>query len=104
MMYHLYFRRYMNFVLQTYCNRTVDDPIFALIFCERSTYYLDLIVLILHKINLSVRNIFLRMMHMFSKEFWSQIYVFFFLESMLYPLCVHRIIKVDSILYQKFAL
>ena len=104
MTYHLYFRRYVNFVLQTYCNWTVDDPKFALIFCERSTYFLELIVLILLKINLSVRNNFLLIMNMFSKKFWSQIYVFFFLKSMLYPLCAHRIIKVDSILYQKFAL
>ena len=75
-----------------------------LFFCERGTYFLELIVLILLKINLSVRNNFLLMMNMFSKEFWSQICVFFFLKSMLYPLCVHRIIKVDSILYQKFVL
>ena len=40
----------------------------------------------------------------FSKEFFSQIYVLFVLTSMLYPLCVHRIIKVDSLLYQKFTL
>ena len=39
-------------------------------------------------------------MNMFSKKFWSQMYVL----SMLYPLSAHRIIKVDSILYQKFAL
>ena len=58
MMCHLYFIRYVNFVLQTYCNWTVDDPICALIFCERSTYFLKLIVLILLKINLSVRNNF----------------------------------------------
>ena len=38
------------------------------------------------------------------KEFWSQIYVFFVLKFMLYPPCVHRISKVGSILYQKFAL
>ena len=101
MMYLLCFRRYVNFVLQTYCNWTVDDPIFALIFCERSTYFLGLILL---KINLSVRNNFLLIMNMFSKEFWSQIYVFFVLTSMIYPLCVHRIIKVDSTLYQKFTL
>ena len=37
---------------------TLDDPIFVLIFCERSTYFLELIVLILLKINLSVRNKF----------------------------------------------
>ena len=104
MMYHLYFRRYVNFVLQTYCNWTVDAPIFALIFSERSTYFLELFVLILLRINLSVRNNFLLMMNMFSKEFLSPIHVFFFLKSMLYPLCAHRIIKVDSILYQKFAL
>ena len=104
MMYHLYFTRYVNFVLQTYCNWTVDDPIIALIFWERRTYFLELIVLILLKINLSVRNNFLLMMNMFSKKLWSQIYVFFFFKSMLYPLCVHRVIKVDSILYQKFAL
>ena len=35
MMYHFYFRRYVNFVLQTYCNRTVDYSIFALIFFAR---------------------------------------------------------------------
>ena len=85
MMYHLYFRRYVNFLLRTYCNWTVDDPIFALIFCERSTYFLELIVLILLKMNLSVRNNFLLMMNMFTKEFWSQIYVFFFFEIYAIP-------------------
>ena len=104
MICNLYFRRYVNFVLQTYCNWTVDDPIFALIFCERSTYFLELIVLILLKTNLSVRNNFFPMMNMFSKELWSQIYVIFFLICAIDPLCVHRTIKVDSILYQKFAL
>ena len=104
MKYHLYFRRYVNFVLQTYCNWTVDDPIFALIFCERSTYFSERIVLILLKINLSVRNNFWLTMNMFSKEFWSQIYVLFFCLIYAFPLCAHRIIKVDSILYQKFAL
>ena len=79
-------------------------PYFALIFSEGSTSFLELIGLILLKINLSVRNNFLLIMNMFSYEFWSQIYVFFVLTSMLYPLCVHRIIKVGSILHQKFAL
>ena len=82
----------MNFVLQTYCNWTVDDPIFALVFCERSTYFLELIVLILIKINLSVRNIFLLMMNMFSKEFWSQIYVLFFL-NLCYTHYVHTVLS-----------
>ena len=53
--------------------------------------------------SLSVRNN-LPMMNMFSKNFWSQIYVFFVMTSRPYPLYVHRTIRVDSILYQKFAL
>ena len=32
MMYHLYFRTFVNFILHTSFNLTVDDPIFALIF------------------------------------------------------------------------
>ena len=87
-------------------NNIWHTTIFAHIFCERSTYFLELVVFwnLLLKINFSVRNNFLLMMNMFSKEFWSELYVFLVLKSMLYPLCVHRIIKVDSILYEKFAL
>ena len=33
-------------------------PYLHLFFCEKNTYFLELIVLILLKINLSVRNIF----------------------------------------------
>ena len=97
-------------IRSTPCNWTVDDPIFALLvlFCTKkslifSTYFLQHIVLILCKL-FSPAEIILLMINMFFEEFWSQIYVFFVLTSMLYPLCVHRIIKVDSILYQKFVL
>ena len=43
MMYHLYFRRYVNFVLHTYCNWTVDDHIFALIFWRKKHIFIALI-------------------------------------------------------------
>ena len=39
MMYLLYFRRYVNFVLQTYCNWTLDDPIFARIFFRKKLIF-----------------------------------------------------------------
>ena len=45
MMYHLYFRRYVNFILQTYCNWTVDDPIFALFFAKETLIFCNLLYL-----------------------------------------------------------
>ena len=104
MMYHLYFRRYVDFVLQTYCNWIVDDRIFALIFWEKkNTYFSELIELILLKLISPSEIIFTNDEHFFLRILVT-IYVFFVLTSMLYRLCVHRIIKVHSILHQKFAL
>ena len=87
-------------------NWAVDDPIFALLHLALifSTYFLKLIVLTMCKFSLSVRNNFTNDEHYFPKNFWSQIYVFVVMTSRPYPLYVHRTIKVDSILYQKFAL
>ena len=87
-------------IRSTPCNWTADDPIFALLhlfFTKNAlifnTYVLQLIVLILLKIILSIRNNFYWLWTCFPKNFG------------LYPLSVHCIMKVqDSILYQKFAL
>ena len=76
-----------SWLSMSYCNWTVDDTIFALIFCERSTYFLELIVLILLKINLSVRNNLLLMMNIFFKEFWSQICVLFLKIDAILTMC-----------------
>ena len=64
MMHHLYFRRCVNFIWYTYCNWTVDEwsHICTYFFQKKplifSTYFLQLILRILLKINLSIRNNF----------------------------------------------
>ena len=60
-------------IRSTPCNWTVDDPTFALVhlfFAKNtyfSTYFWQLIVLILRKIILSIRNIFTNAQHVFLR-------------------------------------
>ena len=93
-------------IRSTPCNWTVDDPIFALLHLALifSTYFLQLILLMLCKISLSVRNNFTNDEHVFLRIFGRK-----FTCSLLWRLGHTRYIyrctiKVDSILYQKFAL
>ena len=88
----------------------VDDPIFALLtyFLQKNHSFLalifcNLLYLFCLKLFSPSEIIFTNDEHVFLR-IWSQIYVFFVLTSLLYPLCVNHIIKVDSILYHKFAL
>ena len=95
----------------TLCNWTVDDPIFALLhlffaqfFFIFSTYFLRLIVLICVKWFSPSEIIFSIDGHVFLRILVINLGVLCFDIYAIYPLCVHRIIKVDSILYQKFTL
>ena len=93
MMYHLYFSRYLNFVFKTYCNWTVYDSIFALIF-----------LLILLKLISQCEIIFTNDEHVFLRIFFTHLRALCFDIYGMPTMCTpHRIIKVDSILYQKFA-
>ena len=67
MMYHLYFRRYVNFVLQTYCNWTVDDPIFALIFAKEALIFCNLLYLFCLKLISPSERIFTNDEHVFLR-------------------------------------
>ena len=68
MMYHLYFRRYVNFVLQTYCNYwTVDDPIFALIFWKKKHIFWNLLYLFCLKLISPSEIIFTNDEHVFLR-------------------------------------
>ena len=109
MMCHLYFRRYVNLVLHTYCNWAVDDPIFVLIFWWKKHLFLELIFcnllyLFCLKLISPSEIIFTDDEHVLLRIFVTNLLVLCFDIYMLYPLFLHSIIKVDSILYQKFAL
>ena len=93
----------IHLVLSTY-------PIFALLhlfFAKKHLFlaliFCNLLYLFWVKLFSLSEIIFTNDEHVFLRILVT-IYVFFVLTSLVYPLCVHRIIKVDSILYQKFAL
>ena len=78
MMYHLYFRRFVNFVLQTNCNLTVDDPIFALIFCEKTRIFWNLLCLFCLKLISPSEIIFTNDEYVFLKILVSNLRVLCF--------------------------
>ena len=82
-LYHLYFRRYANFVLQTYCNWTVNDPIFALIFCEKALLFWNLLYLFYLKLISPSEIIFINDEHVFLRILVSNLRV---LCSDIYPM------------------
>ena len=78
MMYTYILRGYVNFVLQTYCNWTVDDPLFALVFCEKNSYFWNLLSLFCFKLFSPSEIIFTNDEHVFLRILVSNLRVLWF--------------------------